>query len=170
MVDSLVRGDNPRIQQFFNERVIFGDLPKHPPVEEIGPAVADIQDIAAAVAAHDSRNHGGAHTGQVVAELGIGKGNAVCLLAGLTHNARIVARSVRIIRQMVVHIVYESLARKLTGQTARICTAHAVAERKNDAGRFLTVFNQKAVLVFRSCFSRVCQAETVHVRSSYMVI
>ena len=128
----------------------------------ISATVPDIQHITGAITSKHCSHKRCAHSRQMITELRICPGDTVGFITGFQHDTRIIGETGRERREMMINMVDKRFGRQLTGQAAGICPAHTVTERKNRAGCFFTVFNQKAVLVLRSCSSLVCQPKAIH--------
>ena len=128
----------------------------------IGPAVSDVEYIARTVSANHGRNQCGAHPAQIISELGISPCHPICFFTCFQHETRIIGQTGRIGGEISIEIVHKCFGRELAGKTAGVRASHAVTERKNGAGSLFTVLDQKAVLVFLSDFSLVCEPKAVH--------
>ena len=162
MMQRLFRCDDPGFQQLFHQRMITGDLPQHSPVQLIGAAVSDVKHVAGSVSPDYGRNQRGAHPAEIVSELGISPCHAICFFTCFQHETRIIGQTGRIGGEISIEVVHKCFGRELAGETAGVCSSHAVTERKNGTGSLFTVLNQKAVLVFLSDFSLVCEPKAVH--------
>ena len=128
----------------------------------IGAAVSDVEYIACAVSADHGSNQGSTHAAQIITELRISPSHTVGLFTCLEHQPRIVSQPCWISGEITIEIVHKCFGRELACKAAGVCASHSVTECENRTRCLFAVFNQKAVLVFLSDFSLVCESKAIH--------
>ena len=129
---------------------------------QIGAAVAHVDNIPISVVLNHAADNGRTHSVKFLVEMGILEGDAVCLGAGGFQNAFIIHTARQAGGEFGIDIGDKGLVGKLACDAARLCAAHSVAQRGDQAAFGLALFENEAILIVLADRALVCHAEAFH--------